>query len=304
MRMRVSEFEHKVMARWLSKKLNTAEQKLGQRRRAKKHWLDSVKLAAGIDLSKRPSSAGRRSPNKPVDMAQLATLVEAAQAAVEMAREMPIATEETVAAWKKTSDLFISCFEVLGRERDAVLSEISAERAAASGMTLAKMRWKSACTMVSTMLQIDRRNAEIVTRCVEALLETYGACEGAVTGMLTALTQDVKGELIGLEYRLKGQASLFRKIMSDLDQEREAESARPVQEVCANIFDVLRFTAVLDTKNYVDGVRHVIKELDGKRLSTRLGSPRSGAEPQEVSLSTRTRSSSTTTTTTNAQSLS
>ena len=47
------------------------------------------------------------------------------------------------------------------------------------------------------------------------------------------------GKLIGLEYKLKSESSLFRKIMSDLDEERKAESGLTVVDVaakCAHTF--------------------------------------------------------------------
>ena len=62
--------------------------------------------------------------------------------------------------------------------------------------------------------------------------------------------QAVGGQLKGLEYKIKSESSLFRKIMSDLDEEKQKESGLDVTDVAAKCYDVLRYTCILDCSKY------------------------------------------------------
>ena len=213
------------------------------------------------------------------------------------------------AEWRKAAELFLQCFEAAGRERAQIKAEVEAEAAAqASGSSAdskhkrIRVRWRQARTLIFTMLAIDKQNAARVKEVAHELVEQYESIEPEVTNQLQHQVHDVGGKLIGLEYKLKSESSLFRKIMSDLDEERKAESGLTVIDVAAKCaqtrcssepcqptlpgpslpscpspltrggltpccvaqrcYDVLRYTCILETTSYVAGTTQILKNLD------------------------------------------
>lgn len=90
----------------------------------------------------------------------------------------------------------------------------------------------------------------------KALIAVAEKAETASTGALVDLAARTGGEMIGLEYRLKSDESLARKIF-DLS---EATGAPP-EEVAKDMKDVLRYTTVFAPAKYVDGVKATVADL-------------------------------------------
>jgi hypothetical protein len=65
------------------------------------------------------------------------------------------------------------------------------------------------------------------------------------------------GHMEGLEFQLKGQAGLQNKI--ERLQHQYGSSLRRAHE---GAFDGLRYTAVLDNKNYAEGMQETLKGLE------------------------------------------
>ncbi len=179
--------------------------------------------------------------------------------------------------WRKAEELFYQALQALGRQRADVQSEIAAEQEAireankntnAEKLKRIRVKWRKYRTMIFTMLAIDKQNAAKVKEVAADLLRQYEEVEPDITGYLEHQVQAVGGQLKGLEYKLKSESSLFRKIMSDLDEEKQAETGLDVIGVAAKCYDVLRYTCILDTPRYVDGTTKILANLDGHKAGT------------------------------------
>lgn len=180
-------------------------------------------------------------------------------------------------AWRKAEELFFQALEALGRQRSDIQAEITAEQDAiresnkntnAEKRKRVRVKWRKYRTMIFTMLAIDKQNAAKVKEVAAELLQKYREVEPDITGFLKHQVQVAGGKLKGLEYKLKSESSLFRKIMSDLDEEKRAESGLDVNDVAAKCYDVLRYTCILDTTRYVGGTTKVLANLDGHKDGT------------------------------------
>ena len=90
----------------------------------------------------------------------------------------------------------------------------------------------------------------------EALIEDAEKAEATRTKALVDLVASTGGEMIGLEYRLKSDESLTRKIF-----DRAEASGQPPEEVAKEMKDVLRYTTVFKPEAYVAGVQETVAKL-------------------------------------------
>jgi hypothetical protein len=264
MRQRVDQFEAKRRVRLLSGKFNRIQQEKAAKVAARTHWLDSVKRATGLDLTSRDqngSTPGTSKSQVPATYTTSSSLGDRAYATLKAAQHSPMSD---LTLFLEAEELFLQGCEALGKTRDEVRTEIRVEQAAiARNVTLAVLRWRRACTLVLTMLAIDRKNAEKVKAFAGEMISEYTVIEPLITRLVGDHAINVKGRLVGLEYRLKSASSLFRKIMSDMDEERKkGEDGMTLLEICEHCYDILRYTCVLDTSDYVDGTKAVLKALD------------------------------------------
>lgn len=91
------------------------------------------------------------------------------------------------------------------------------------------------------------------------LVEKARKVEPALTGQMETLASKNNAELKGLEYRLKGEDSLTRKILKDVE---EGKGLITAEEVGGKMFDVNRYTMQLADDEYVSGAQAVIDELE------------------------------------------
>jgi hypothetical protein len=186
MRQRVQEWESKRMARQLSMAFNTLQQESLSRGAARQHWLKGASMAAALNLAAGPTGSGLTQKSQPTEeagmhMQRVSSIAEMAHQALEQAVDMPAGQVDTARAWKAAEELFLQGCEALGHSRDTVKADVVASFKSSGGMSMAKMRWKSACTMVSTMLTIDRANAAKVHLHTRCLVDYYTAVEPSVT---------------------------------------------------------------------------------------------------------------------------
>ena len=98
-------------------------------------------------------------------------------------------------------------------------------------------------------LAIARANAkERVAKAKEA--------EPKLTAMMTGCAKEAGGEMVGLEYAVKGQDSLTRKIKTEM-----SEKGCSAAEATASMKDVNRYTMQLDETNFVSGFESTMKTL-------------------------------------------
>jgi hypothetical protein len=90
----------------------------------------------------------------------------------------------------------------------------------------------------------------------QQLITVAAKAESAATASLTSLADKTGGEMVGLDYRLKSEESLTRKIFDIAD----ATGEDPV-EVANDMKDVLRYTTVFAPDKYVEGVKATVAQL-------------------------------------------
>ena len=111
---------------------------------------------------------------------------------------------------------------------------------------------------------------------INTLLKKAQASEGEITGLLQGLARLYRGGLVGLDYKFKSKPSLFRKVMSDHDENRKEASltgteASSPASVVENIKDALRYTIIFDTDTYTKGTLGVLEHIshrdDGMKVN-------------------------------------
>lgn len=93
----------------------------------------------------------------------------------------------------------------------------------------------------------------------DQLLAVARKDEPAVTKLLTNLAATYGGEMVGLDYRLKGRDSLMRKIANDA-----ADMDISLEKSADMVTDALRYTMVFDRDNFVEAVQTVQTALAGQ----------------------------------------
>jgi hypothetical protein len=88
------------------------------------------------------------------------------------------------------------------------------------------------------------------------LLARYGVIEPGVTKALQDAASRFGGRMEGLNFRLKGEDSLTRKI-----RDKSLLSGRTQEDVASKIGDALRYTVVLDADRYADGASATLDDF-------------------------------------------
>lgn len=92
--------------------------------------------------------------------------------------------------------------------------------------------------------------AKTAEQIAEELLSKSMSVEPRITEIVTSTVDKVGGEMEGLDYRIKSGDSLIRKIKSESE-----DCECPEEEAASVITDIVRYTAVFDPDNLVDGVQ-------------------------------------------------
>ena len=97
--------------------------------------------------------------------------------------------------------------------------------------------------------------------------------EPALTKTLQGCAAEAGGEMVGLDYAVKGEGSLTRKIKSEM-----LEKGVSAEEAAANMKDVNRYTMQLKEDNFVSGYNNTMKALEAQgcevvRVKNTLANP-------------------------------
>jgi hypothetical protein len=99
----------------------------------------------------------------------------------------------------------------------------------------------------------------------EHALERIRTAEEHVSPVLQEIKAEVPGcDLVGLEFRLKGEDRFKEKISAEL----RAKPDRPIAAISESMPDALRYTFQFDSANYADGYWNILHhmELDGYQM--------------------------------------
>jgi hypothetical protein len=96
-----------------------------------------------------------------------------------------------------------------------------------------------------------------IEEAAQELATTAGVHEPAITGQLRAMTQQVRARLVGLDQRLRGQASLKAELTRSV-----LHKGVSLQEAKANGQKSLRYSVVLDDTGFTTDYRRLLASLD------------------------------------------
>jgi uncharacterized Zn-binding protein involved in type VI secretion len=91
----------------------------------------------------------------------------------------------------------------------------------------------------------------------QEILAKAAQAEPTVTAALKSVEQDVGGQLTGLDYRMKSEDSLTRKIADRSKHES-------IENITSDINDALRYTLVVDENSYTQSVNTTIAKLESQ----------------------------------------
>ncbi|AZR60422.1 hypothetical protein [Eikenella corrodens] len=97
----------------------------------------------------------------------------------------------------------------------------------------------------------------------DALLGRAAAIEPAATADLQSIAAANRARLAGLEHRFKGRDSLLRKIEAQMASRRETPA-----EIGRQINDALRYTVLLDERDFVKQYRQIQEQLAARGYQT------------------------------------
>ena len=87
------------------------------------------------------------------------------------------------------------------------------------------------------------------------------AAQGNITAQVQGAASDIGAELHGLQFAVKEEASLARKIATDFVDEGLKFPNRTVAEVADKVGDSVRYTMIIDEAGYNDGVAAAMRDL-------------------------------------------
>eukprot|EP01043_Picozoa_sp_COSAG02_P017722 COSAG02_NODE_809_length_16922_cov_11.295013_14_plen_932_part_00 len=108
-----------------------------------------------------------------------------------------------------------------------------------------------------TQERIDELFGFVDTRLAEA-----AANEETITTMLAAICKQCKGRMYGLEFNIKERESTFSKVIRKMGAVKglsDEEQNETFQRTINSLRDLLRYTMVLKTKTYVQGVNETVR---------------------------------------------
>ena len=105
-------------------------------------------------------------------------------------------------------------------------------------------------------------NDEDAQKCVEIADKIYTDAakrEPQITQDVVSAVESVDGKMYGLDYRLKQPTSMAGKIGAD-----SKSDGLSFDEAGANIKDAIRYTAIVDEKNFTDSYKQIKKNMEDK----------------------------------------
>jgi hypothetical protein len=133
------------------------------------------------------------------------------------------------------------------------VSALADEQASKRGQwtKIRSSRVRNKLAVAAMFVQNDDANEAAAKKAIADTMVGIKAEEPEITNTVRALAELYRGEMRGLDYRFKTEASLFRKVMARLDASlaeaalSKAQAAPPTPaDILKSILDVLRYTAV------------------------------------------------------------
>lgn len=106
---------------------------------------------------------------------------------------------------------------------------------------------------------VNDADAKVCADIAEGVYKEAAAKEPAITKDIVSSVEGVNGKMYGLDYRLKQTTSMAGKIGADANSDNIT-----FQQAGANIKDAIRYTAVMDEKNFTNDYRQIKSNLESK----------------------------------------
>lgn len=119
----------------------------------------------------------------------------------------------------------------------------------------------------------DRTMTIEAGKAAKSLVESATKKEPQMTKTLKGCAESAGGQMVGLDFAVKGEGSLARKIKSEM-----LEKGISVEKAAANMKDVNRYTMQLTEKNFVSGYQKTMQTLESQgyevvRVKNTLANP-------------------------------
>lgn len=109
----------------------------------------------------------------------------------------------------------------------------------------------------------DRATAEKAAAEAKAIYDRVSKAEPQITADIVGAVSANSGTMYGLDFRMKQETSLGRKIVSDALDPKEHFNG-DLKASAAEIKDAVRYTAVFETSNFTQGYKNVKASLEAK----------------------------------------
>lgn len=106
----------------------------------------------------------------------------------------------------------------------------------------------------------DRATAEKAAAEAKAIYDRVSKAEPQITADIVGAVSANSGKMYGLDYRMKQETSLGRKIASDAKAEFDGD----LKAAAADVKDAVRYTAIFETSNFTQGYQNVKASLEAK----------------------------------------
>lgn len=109
----------------------------------------------------------------------------------------------------------------------------------------------------------DRATAEKAAAEAKAIYDRVSAAEPQITSDIVGAVSANNGKMYGLDFRMKQETSLGRKIAKDaLDPKEHFDG--DLHAAASEVKDAVRYTAVFETANFTQGYKNVKQSLEEK----------------------------------------
>ena len=106
----------------------------------------------------------------------------------------------------------------------------------------------------------DRKTAEAAAAEAKKIYDKVSAAEPRITSDIVSAVAENSGKMYGLNFRMKQETSLGRKIAKDAKDEYNGD----LKAAAAGVKDAVRYTAVFETKDFTAGYNNVKASLEAK----------------------------------------
>lgn len=145
-------------------------------------------------------------------------------------------------------------------DKDAIAGNIEKVKASVSNTSKPLERQKVDIDKIMKEGGCDRATAKKAAAEAKAIYDKVSKAEPQITADIVGAVSANNGKMYGLDYRMKQETSLARKIASDAKGEFNGD----IKAAAAEVKDAVRYTAVFDTNNFTQGYKNVKQSLEAK----------------------------------------